>query len=100
MQTVRGVFSAFNVVRVLMSVFRLLIVPFALSILYVPAVVVHNVVINLVVLATIYIWLVVLATQPERVVRLMDVEVGSKMEPAFVIPRHTDLFGVPCVLAA
>ena len=59
---------AFDKVRVLLSVFRLLIVPFALSILYVPAVVVHRVVNNLAVLATIYVRLVVLATKRESVI--------------------------------
>ena len=68
MQTVRGVSSAFDVIRVCLSVFRLLIVPFALSILYVSAVVVHRVVNNLVVLATIYVRLVVLATKRESVI--------------------------------
>ena len=90
MQTVRDVLSAFDKVRVLLSVFRLLIEPFALSILYVPAVVVNNVVINLVVLATIYIWLVVFATQRERVVQLINVEVGARLESAFGMTRHTD----------
>ena len=77
LQTGRDALKAFDIVRVFLIFFRLTIVPFTLSFLYVPAIVVNNVVVNVVAVRTIFLY--VFVTRRESVVQLMDVEVGARL---------------------